>query len=45
MAAAVLFGILDGTRMLAIRDPKIDMTKILDHLKILVARFLVPPRS
>jgi hypothetical protein len=30
--------------MIAVRDPKIDMTKILDHLKILVARFLLPPR-
>jgi AcrR family transcriptional regulator len=45
MAAAILIGLLDGTRMLAIRDPKIDMTKVLDHLKILVARFLLPPRG
>src|SRR6185437_15900504 len=30
MTAAILFGLLDGTRMLAIRDPKIDMTRILD---------------
>lgn len=45
MTAAILFGLLDGTRMLAIRDPKIDMTRILDHLKILVARFLLPPRG
>ena len=42
--AAILFGILDGARMLTIRDPKIDMTRILDHLKILIGRFLLPPR-
>jgi AcrR family transcriptional regulator len=41
-ASAILFGILDGARMMAVRDPKIDMTLILDHLKILVGRFLLP---
>lgn len=44
-ASAILFGLLDGARMMVVRDPKIDMTKILDHLKILVGRFLLPPRS
>ncbi|MES2293665.1 MAG: TetR/AcrR family transcriptional regulator [Pseudomonadota bacterium] len=43
-ASAILFGLLDGARMMTIRDPKIDMTKVLDHLKILVGRFLLPPR-
>jgi TetR/AcrR family transcriptional repressor of uid operon len=43
-ASAILFGILDGARMMAVRDPKIDMTKILDHIKILVWRFLLPSR-
>jgi TetR/AcrR family transcriptional regulator, repressor for uid operon len=44
ITAAILFGILDGARMMTIRDPKTDMTKILDHIKILVGRFLLPPR-
>lgn len=44
-ASAILFGLLDGARMMAVRDPKIDMTRILDHMKILVGRFLLPPRA
>jgi AcrR family transcriptional regulator len=43
--AAILIGILDGARLMTIRDPKIDMIKVLDHLKILVGRFLLPPRG
>ena len=43
-ASAILFGLLDGARMMVVRDPKTDMTVILDHLKILVGRFLLPPR-
>lgn len=43
IAATVLFGILDGVRMMTIRDPKLDMPKILDAIKILVRRFLQPP--
>lgn len=41
-AATILFGILDGARMMTIRDPKLDMAKILDTIKILVRRFLQP---
>jgi TetR/AcrR family transcriptional regulator, repressor for uid operon len=41
-ASAILFALLDGARMLAIRDPKADMSAVLDQLKILVARFLLP---
>jgi AcrR family transcriptional regulator len=42
IAAAILFGILDGARMMTIRDPKLDMAQILDTIKILVRRFLQP---
>src|SRR5690348_5685434 len=42
IAATVLFGILDGVRMMTVRDPKLDMPKILDTIKILVRRFLQP---
>jgi TetR/AcrR family transcriptional regulator, repressor for uid operon len=40
--AAILYAVLDGVRVMAVRDPKIQMDEILDHLKIMVARFLVP---
>ena len=40
--AAILFGILDGVRMMTVRDPKLDMGEILDTIKILVRRFLQP---
>jgi AcrR family transcriptional regulator len=43
VAATILFGILDGARMMTIRDPKLDMAQILDTIKILVRRFLQPP--
>ena len=45
VAATVLFGILDGVRMMTIRDPKLDMPRILDTVKILVRRFLQTPAS
>ena len=44
-AATILFGILDGARMMTVRDPKLDMAEILDTIKILVRRFLQPPSS
>jgi TetR/AcrR family transcriptional regulator, repressor for uid operon len=43
IAATILFGILDGARMMTVRDPKLDMAAILDTIKILVRRFLQPP--
>lgn len=43
VAATILFGILDGARMMTVRDPKLDMARILDAIKILVRRFLQPP--
>jgi len=44
-AATILFGILDGARMMTVRDPKLDMAQILDTIKLLVRRFLQPPSS
>jgi AcrR family transcriptional regulator len=43
--AAILFAMLDGIRVMTVRDPKIEMPVILDHLKIMVSRFLLPART
>jgi TetR/AcrR family transcriptional repressor of uid operon len=42
MAAAVLLSIIDGAKTIAVRDPKLDRTATLKHLKIMVTRFLKP---
>lgn len=42
--AAILLALLDGVRMMAVRDPEIEMTDVLDQVKNMVGRFLVPPR-
>src|SRR5262249_5938224 len=44
IAATILFGVLDGARMMTVRDPKLEMARILDTIKILVRRFLQPPQ-
>lgn len=43
LAASVLLSVIDGAKTMTIRDPKLDMTKSVELLKILIARFLAPP--
>jgi TetR/AcrR family transcriptional repressor of uid operon len=43
VAAAILIGVIDGAKALTIRDPGLDMTKAIELLQTLVARFLTPP--
>jgi TetR/AcrR family transcriptional regulator, repressor for uid operon len=45
MAAAILMAVVDGSKMLAMRHPKLDKTESVELLKVLVARFLAPPTS
>lgn len=40
--AAILLALLDGIRIMAVRDPDVEMSEVLDHLKIMVSRFMVP---
>lgn len=42
-AAATLLSVIDGAKALAARDPKFDAKKTVDHLKMLITRFLSPP--
>jgi AcrR family transcriptional regulator len=44
-AAAVLISVIDGSKTLAIRDPKLDVERTRDLLKLLIARFLTPPEA
>jgi TetR/AcrR family transcriptional repressor of uid operon len=43
MTAAVLLSVIDGAKTISIRDPKLDMPKGVELLRILVTRFLTPP--
>jgi TetR/AcrR family transcriptional repressor of uid operon len=45
LTAAILLSVIDGAKTLTIRDPKLNMTKSIDVLKILISRFLTPPVS
>src|SRR5215469_1940505 len=38
--AAVLLAILDGIRLTAVRDPQMEMSEILDQLKLMLSRFM-----
>jgi TetR/AcrR family transcriptional regulator, repressor for uid operon len=42
VAAAILIGVIDGAKLMSIRNPAIDATKSADLLKVLMARFLSP---
>lgn len=42
-AAAMLLSVIDGMRTLTIRDPDADVSRSLEMLQILIARFLSPP--
>jgi len=44
VAAGIVFCVGDGIRALALRNPKVDMEKSLDTLKILLTRFLTPQK-
>ncbi len=41
VTAGILMGIVDGARIMAVRDPKLDMTKTIAHLRLLIVRFLM----
>ena len=45
VTAAILIGIVDGARIMAVRDPKIEMTNSIEHIKVMIARFLAAPRG
>ena len=45
MAAAVLIGVIDGSKVMAVRDPSLDRTKAIELLRTLIARFLTPPEA
>jgi hypothetical protein len=43
-AAAILFCVFDGFRILPVRDPKLDLKKSVKLLKTLITRFLTSPQ-
>ncbi|MEA2740546.1 MAG: TetR/AcrR family transcriptional regulator, repressor for uid operon [Acetobacteraceae bacterium] len=43
IAAVILIGVIDGAKVLKIRDPTADMTKSVAMLRTLITRFLTPP--
>ena len=45
LTAAVLVSIIDGSKILAIRDSKVDLIEARKLLKVLITRFLTPPHS
>lgn len=42
LVAAILMSVVDGSRIQAVRDPKLDKGKTMDLLKTMIARFLAP---
>ena len=45
VTAGVLLSLMDGMRTLSIRDPGVDIAKSIEHLQILISRFLSPPQN
>lgn len=41
--ATVLMSVIDGTRMIGIRDPKLETARTFGLVKTMIARFLAPP--
>lgn len=41
--ATVLMSVIDGTRLIGIRDPKLETAKTFGLVKTMIARFLAPP--
>ena len=42
LVATILMGVVDSSRILTVRDPKLDKSKAMDLLKTMIARFLAP---
>jgi TetR/AcrR family transcriptional regulator, repressor for uid operon len=42
LVAAILMSVMDGSKILSLRDPKLDKSKTMDLLKTMIARFLAP---
>ena len=42
LAAAALLGVIDGVKAMMIRDPKLNKAGSIEHLKLLITRFLTP---
>lgn len=42
LIATILMSVVDGSKILAVRDPKLDKSKMMDLLKTMIARFLAP---
>ncbi len=42
LASAVLMSLMDSSKMLSIRDPKLDKSKTTELIKTMIARFLAP---
>lgn len=40
LVATILMGVVDSSRILTVRDPKLDKSKAMDLLKTMIARFL-----
>jgi AcrR family transcriptional regulator len=45
LTAAILMGVIDGTKVAAIRDPSLNLTRTLPLVKTLISRFLTSPRD
>lgn len=41
-AAAILFALFDGIRMMTVRDPEIELAEVLDQLQVMLGRYLAP---
>ncbi|WP_424628074.1 TetR/AcrR family transcriptional regulator [Bradyrhizobium sp. SYSU BS000235] len=44
LVAAILMSVVDSSKILPVRDPKLDKGKAMDLLKIMIARFLAPQK-
>jgi AcrR family transcriptional regulator len=43
LVASILVSVIDGSKIMTVRDPKLDMKKSAELLKIMIGRFLAPP--
>ncbi|EJN15425.1 transcriptional regulator [Bradyrhizobium sp. YR681] len=43
--ANILIAIIDGSRAMPIRNPKLDIGKSVEHLRTMLVRFLIPPEA
>ena len=42
MAAAVLIGMIDASKIMAVRDPSLDRARMIESLQTMIVRFLTP---